>query len=52
MQRSANCSTGHLDQEIVVLCVRRYLSLKLSYRALVAMMSERGFELAHTTILR
>jgi transposase-like protein len=42
----------HFDQEIVVLCVRWYLSFKLSYRDLVAMMSERGIELAHTTILR
>ena len=31
----------HFDQEIVVLCVRWYLSFKLSYRELVAMMGER-----------
>src|ERR1700756_514247 len=42
----------HFDQEIVVLCVRWYLSFKLSYRDLVAMMGERGISLAHTTILR
>ena len=42
----------HFDQEIVVLCVRWYLSYKLSYRNLVAMMGERGIDLAHTTILR
>src|ERR1700730_3078158 len=42
----------HFDQEIVVLCVRWYLSFKLSYRDLVAMMGERGTDLAHTTILR
>jgi transposase-like protein len=42
----------HFDQEIVVLCVRWYLSYKLSYRDLVAMMGERGIDLAHTTILR
>jgi transposase-like protein len=42
----------HFDQEIVVLCVRWYLSYKLSSRDLVAMMSERGLEMAHTTILR
>ena len=35
-----------------MLCVRWYLSFKLSYRDLVAMMSERGIDLAHTTILR
>ena len=32
----------HFDQEIVMLCVRWYLSFKLSYRDLVAMMAERG----------
>ena len=42
----------HFDQEIVVLCVRWYLSFKLSYRDLVSMMRERGICLAHTTILR
>ena len=42
----------HFDAEIVVLCVRWYLSFKLSYRDLVSMMSERGTRLAHTTILR
>ena len=42
----------HFDQEIVVWCVRWYLSYKLSYRDLVAMMGERGIGLAHTTILR
>ena len=35
-----------------MLCVRWYLSFKLSYRDLVSMMSERGIRLAHTTILR
>jgi putative transposase len=40
------------DREIVVLCVCWYLSFKLSYRDLVTMMSERGIDLAHTTILR
>ncbi len=42
----------HFDKEIVVLCVRWYLSFKLSYRDLVSMMSERGISLAQTTILR
>ena len=42
----------HFDAEIVVLCVRWYLSFKLSYRDVVGIMSERGIRLAHTTILR
>jgi len=37
----------HFDAEIVVLCVRWYLSFKLSYRDLVSMMSERGITCAH-----
>src|SRR5438309_1455568 len=42
----------HFDQEVIVLCVRWYLSYKLSSRDLVNMMDERGIVLAHTTILR
>ena len=42
----------HFDREIVVLCIRWYLTYKLSYRDLVGMMGERGIDLAHTTILR
>src|SRR5437870_13326849 len=42
----------HFDQEIIVLCVRWYLSFKLSSRDLVQIMSERGIALAQTTILR
>ena len=40
------------DQEVIVLCVRWYLSFKLSSRDLVEIMSERRIALAHTTILR
>ncbi len=43
---------SHFDHEIIVLCVRWYLSYKLSSRELVEMMGERGITLAHTTILR
>jgi hypothetical protein len=37
----------HFDQDVIVLCVRWYLSFKLSSRNLVQMMSERGIVLAH-----
>ncbi len=37
----------HFDQEIVVLCVRWYLSFKLSYRDLVAMRGDMA-SLLHT----
>jgi transposase-like protein len=40
------------DQEIIVLCVRWYLTFKLSSRDLVQMMAERGVTLTHTTILQ
>jgi transposase-like protein len=42
----------HFDHEIIGLCVRWYLTFKLSSRDLVQMMSERGISLTHTTILR
>jgi len=42
----------HFDREIVVLCVRWYLTYKLSSRDLVQMMVEREILLTHTTILR
>jgi transposase-like protein len=42
----------HFDQEIIILCIRWYLTFKLSSRDLVRMMAERGIALAHTTISR
>jgi putative transposase len=40
----------HFDHEIITLCVRWYVSYKLSYRDLVAIMAERNVDVAHTTI--
>ena len=40
------------DTEIIVLRVRWYISYRLSYRDLVAMMAERGVIISHTTIMR
>jgi transposase-like protein len=40
------------QSEIIELCVRWYLTYRLSYRDLVAMMAERGVTLSHTTIFR
>ena len=42
----------HFDRETIVLCSRRYLRHKLSFRYLAEMMAERGLSLAHTTIMR
>ena len=40
------------DAEIIELCVRWYITYRLSYRDLAAMMVERGIVVSHTTILR
>jgi len=40
------------EAEIIELCVRWYITYRLSYRDLVAMMAERGLVMSHTTILR
>ena len=40
----------HFNSEIITLCVRWYLTYKLSSRDLQAMMAERGISIAHTTI--
>jgi transposase-like protein len=42
----------HFDRTVIVLCVRWYITYKLSYRGLVEMMAERGVDVSHTTILR
>jgi hypothetical protein len=42
----------HFEHSIIILCIRWYITYKLSYRDLVEMMAERGVELSHTTILR
>src|SRR6267154_4733838 len=38
--------------ELIELCVRWYLTYRLSYRDLVEMMAERGVTVSHSTILR
>jgi transposase-like protein len=42
----------HFDRAIIVLCVRLYITYKLSYRDLVELMAERGVDVSHTTVLR
>jgi len=42
----------HFDQETIILCVRWYVTYKLSYRDLAAMMLERGISVSPSTILR
>jgi len=38
--------------DVIELCVRWYITYRLSYRDLVAMMAERGVAVTHTTIMR
>src|SRR6266403_6113507 len=40
------------QSELIELCVRWYLTYRLSYRDLVEMMAERGITVSHSTILR
>src|ERR1700736_376924 len=40
------------DTQIIVVCVRWYITYRLSYRDLVAMMAKRGVIIFHTTIMR
>jgi len=50
---SATLFKGRLFvSSIIILCVRWYITYKLSYRNLKQMMAERGLDLSHTTILR
>jgi transposase-like protein len=39
------------QSETIELCVRWYLTYRLSYRDLVEMMAERGVAVSHSTIL-
>jgi transposase-like protein len=40
------------DCEIIELSVRWYITYRLSYRDLVAMVAERGVRVSHTTVMR
>lgn len=40
------------DTEVIELCVRWFITYRLSYRDLAAMMAERAIVVSHTTILR
>lgn len=42
----------HFEQDSIVLCVRWYISYRLSYRDLVEIMAERGVTVAPSTIYR
>ena len=50
-EQSELCKRCHFDSTLIILCVRWYLTYKLSYRDLVAMTAERNVDVAHTTSL-
>jgi len=50
--RDAMYRRRRFEAELIELCVRWYITYRLSYRDLVAMMAERGLAVSHTTILR
>lgn len=50
--RDAIYRRRRFQPEIIELCVRWYITYRLSYRDLVSMMAERGINVSHTTILR
>ena len=52
LERDAIYVKRHFDAEIIVLSVRWYITYKLSYRDLAAMMAERGVVVSYTTIMR
>jgi transposase-like protein len=56
MTKPQSCDAIYLkrqfNSEIIGLCVRWYITYKLSHRDLVEMMAERGVVMSHTTIMR
>ena len=52
IQRDAIYRRRRFKSEDIELCVRWYITYRLSYRDLVAMMAERGVIVTHTTIMR
>jgi len=52
LERDAIYLKRHFDAKIIVLCVRWYITYKLSYRDLAAMMVERALVVSRITIMR
>ena len=52
IERDAIYRRRRFSREAIATCVRWYLTYRLSYRDLVAMMDERGIRVLHSTILR
>jgi transposase-like protein len=52
IERDAIYRGRRFPTETIELCVRWYVTCRLSYRDLAAMMAERGITVSHTTIMR
>ena len=52
IERDAIYRGRRFQTETIELCVRWYITYRLSYRDLAAMMAERGVIVSHTTIMR
>jgi len=52
MSKSNPFKWRHYQPEIILLCVRWYLSYPLSYRQVAEMVNERGLDVHHSTIYR
>ena len=52
MNSSSPFKWRHYQSEIILRCVRWYLSYPLSYRQVVEMVNERGLDIHHTTVFR
>jgi len=52
LERDAIYRRRRFPREVIETCVRWYLTYRLSYRDLVALMAERDVRVAHTTIMR
>jgi hypothetical protein len=52
IERDAIYRRRRFPREVIEGCVRWYLTYRLSYCDLVALMAEWGFHVSHTTIMR
>lgn len=52
MSKSNPFKWRHYQSEVILLCVRWYLSYPLSYRQVTEMVNERGLNVHHTTVFR
>jgi transposase-like protein len=46
------CKRCHFDGTVIILCIRWYITYKLSSRDVVAIMAERNADVVYTTIMR